>query len=150
MEASGIVLLLLGLIFLVIDLSMAIYTKATLQSAVRAGVRFAVTEQLSENQSYLNDSIRAVVQQNAMGMLNGDSGACRILINYYNPLTGQPDTGTGGNVIEVSIAGYGYTPVGILKSRDPISITASSSDVMEPCPLSGCPPVVNPRPITCP
>ncbi len=85
-----------------------------------------------------------------MGILNGANGACKIAINYYNPITGQADTGTGGDVVEVSIVGYKYRPVGILKSSSPISISASSSDVMEQCPFAGCPTVANPQPATCP
>ncbi len=46
MEGTAITLLLFGLLFLVVDLALALFTKATLQSAVRAGVRLAVTEQL--------------------------------------------------------------------------------------------------------
>jgi hypothetical protein len=121
-----------------------------LQSAVRAGVRSAVTEQLASGTSYLNDSIKQVVQQNAMGMLNGTNGACKISINYYNSVTGAADTGSGGDVIEVSVVGYNYTPVGILKSSSPIPISASSSDVMEQCPMAGCPAFANPSPPTCP
>jgi len=150
LEAAGIVLLLLGLMFLVVDLSFTLFTKATLQEAVKAGVRFAVTDQLGSGQSYMNDSIVQVVQQNALGMLNGSNGACKISINYFNPTTGAASTGTGGDVVEVSVTGYSYSPVGILKSSSPISITASSSDVLEACPLGGCPPVANPTPATCP
>jgi Flp pilus assembly protein TadG len=150
LEATAILLLLFGLLFLVVDLSLALFTKAALQQAVKAGVRFAVTDQLASGTSYMNDSIVQVVQQNALGMLNGPNGACQISINYYNPITGAADTGTGGDVVEVSVAGFQYTPVGILKSASPISISASSSDVMESCPLTGCPPVVNPNPPTCP
>lgn len=150
MEATAIMLLMFGLLFLVVDLALALFTKATLQSAVQAGVRFAVTDRLASGTSYLNDSIVQVVQQNAMGMLNGTNGACKISINYYNPVTGQADTGTGGDVIEVSVVGYNYTPVGILKSSAPIPITASSSDVLESCPLGGCPAIANPTPPTCP
>jgi len=51
--------------------------------------------------------------------------------------------------VEVSVVGYNYTPVGILKSGSPIPITASSSDVLESCPLGGCPPIVNPAPPVC-
>lgn len=150
MEGTAIMLLMFGLLFLVVDLALALFTKATLQSAVQAGVRFAVTDRLAAGQSYLNDSIVQAVQQNAMGMLNGPNGACKISINYFNPITGQPDTGTGGDVIEVSVTGYNYTPVGILKSASPIPITASSSDVLEACPLGGCPAIANPTPPTCP
>lgn len=150
LEATAVLLLMFGLMFLIVDLSLALFTKATLQQAVQAGVRFAVTDRLASGQSYMNDSIIQVVQQNALGMLNGPRGACKIAINYFNPVTGQASTGTGGDVVQVSVAGYNYTPVGILKSGSPISISASSSDVLESCPLGGCPPIANPTPPTCP
>ena len=149
-ETTAIILPLLGLMFLIVDLSFALFTKATLQEAAEAGVRFAVTTRLASGQSYLNDSIVQVVQQNALGLLNGANGACKISINYFNAVTGQASGGTGGDVVQVSVAGYTYTPVGILKSGSPIPITASSSDVMESCPLTGCPPVTNPSPPSCP
>jgi Flp pilus assembly protein TadG len=148
-EATAVMLLMFGLLFLVVDLSLALFTKATLQQAVQAGVRFAITTRLASGQSYLNDSIVQVVQQNSLGMLNGSNGACKISINYFNPVTGAADTGNEGDVVEVSVAGYNYTPVGILKSASPISISASSSDVMESCPLAGCPPIANPTPPSC-
>ncbi|MGA2737993.1 MAG: TadE/TadG family type IV pilus assembly protein [Bryobacteraceae bacterium] len=149
LETTAILMLFLGLLFLVIDLSLALFTKATLQHAAEAGVRFAVTDQLASGTAYLNDSIVQVVQQNALGLLNGSNGACKISINYLNPVTGLADTGNGGDVVEVSVVGYNYTPVGILKSSSPITISASSSDVMEACPLNGCPPAINPTPPTC-
>ena len=149
-EATAILLPLLGLTFLVVDLSLVLFTKATLQAAAEAGVRFAVTTRLAPGQSYLNDSIVQVVQQNAMGMLSGANGACKISVSYFNPVTGLPDGGTGGDLVEVSVAGYTYAPVGILKSASPIPITASSSDVMESCPMAGCPPMTDPAPATCP
>jgi len=150
LEGTAIMLLMFGLLFLLIDLSLALFTKATLQQAVQTGVRFAVTTRLASGTSYLNDSIVQVVQQSSLGMLSGANGACKIAINYYNPVTGAADSGTGGDVVEVSVVGYQYTPVGILKSSSPISITASASDVLESCPLSGCPPIANPTPAKCP
>jgi Flp pilus assembly protein TadG len=150
LEATGVTLMMFGLLFLVVDLSLALFTKATLQEAVHAGVRYAVTDQVASGQTYMNDSIVQVVQQNALGMLNGANGACKISINYYNPITGAASTGIGGDVVEVSVVGYNYTPVGILKSANPISITASSSDVMEACPLNGCAPAIDPNPPACP
>jgi Flp pilus assembly protein TadG len=150
LEATSIVLLLFGLIFLLVDLSLALFTKATLQSAAHAGVRYAVTTRLLSGTSYMNDAIVQVVQQNSEGLLSGASGACKISISYTNPVTGLADTGSGGDVVEVSISGYNYKPVGLLKSSTPITVTASSSDVMESCPLSGCPPFVDPNPPTCP
>ncbi|HTT61634.1 MAG TPA: TadE/TadG family type IV pilus assembly protein [Bryobacteraceae bacterium] len=150
LEGTAIILLMFGLIFLVVDLALALFTKATLQQAVQAGARFAVTTRLAPGQSYLNDSIVQVVQQNSLGMLNGPSGACKIAISYTNPITGQASTGNAGDVVEVSVVGYKYKPIGILKSSNPVTIAASSSDVLEACPLSGCPPVANPAPPACP
>jgi Flp pilus assembly protein TadG len=150
LEATAIILLMLGLLFLVVDLSLALFTKATLQEAAEAGVRFAVTDRVASGQTYMNDSIKQVVQQNSLGMLSGANGACKIAINYTNAVTGQPSTGNPGDVVEVSVVGYNYKPIGILKSSSPISITASSSDVLEACPLAGCPPVADPTPPTCP
>jgi len=149
MEGTITCLLFFGLVFLLIDLSLALFTKATMQAAAEAGVRFAVTDQLSAGKSYLNDSIVQVVQANALGMLNGAQGACKISINYYNAITGLASTGTGGDVVEVSVS-RAYTPIGILKSTSPVTISASSSDVLEACPLGGCPPTANPSPPSCP
>ena len=150
LEGTAVILLMFGLMFLLIDLGLALFAKSTLQEAVQAGVRFAVTDRLGSGQAYLNDSIVQVVQQNSLGMLNGANGACQISINYRNPVTGQPSNGAGGDVVEVSVVGYTYAPIGILKSASPIAITASSSDVLEECPLGGCPPVANPTPASCP
>jgi Flp pilus assembly protein TadG len=150
LEATAVILLMLGLLFLVVDLALALFTKATLQEAAEAGVRFAVTDRVASGQTYMNDSIIQVVQQNSLGMLSGSNGACKIAINYTNPVTGLASTGNPGDIVEVSVVGYNYKPVGILKSSSPISITASSSDVLEACPLAGCPPVADPTPPTCP
>src|SRR5580698_397158 len=139
LEATAVILLMLGLLFLVVDLALALFTKATLQEAAEAGVRFAVTDRVASGQTYMNDSIIQVVQQNSLGMLSGSNGACKIAINYTNPVTGLASTGNPGDIVEVSVVGYNYKPVGILKSSSPISITASSSDVLEACPLAGCP-----------
>lgn len=148
---TGITLVLMyGLLFLLIDLAMAVFVKATLQHAVREGVRSAITAQNIPSQSYLNDSIISVVQQNALGLLNGTAGACKISINYYDP-SGAAATAGGGNIVQVSIQGYNFTPLGpILKSGLPIPVGATAADVMEPCPVAGCPTAVDPVPLTCP
>ena len=71
MEGTAIILLMFGLLFLVIDLALALFTKSTLQEAVESGVRFAVTDRLASGQAYMNDSIVQVVQQSSLGMLRG-------------------------------------------------------------------------------
>ncbi|MFN7994059.1 MAG: TadE family protein [Bryobacteraceae bacterium] len=149
-EATLITLLMFGLLFLLIDICLLLFTNSTLQNAVREGARFAVTEQLASGQNYLNDSVVQVVQQHAGGLLNGPSGACKISISYYNPITGQASSGVAGDIVQVSVVGYTYTPIALLKSGSPIPVAAVSSDVLEQCPLGGCPPIANPKPPTCP
>jgi len=149
-EAGLTTVLLFALIFLVMDLAMLVFVRSTLQQAVRDGVRVGVTGRLIGSTIYLNDSIRAATQASALGLLNGTEGACRIQISYFNPETGQPSTGTQGDLLMVSVNNFSYTPLGaILRSADPFSITVSSSDIMERCPVNGCPETQNPTPLEC-
>ena len=147
-EAGLITLIMFALIFLLMDISLSLFIKSTLQEAARDGVRFGVTEQLLTGDSYLSDSITRVVQQNAMGFLSNPG--CQVTINYLDPYGGPVASATGGDILQVAITGYQYTPLGaILKSAAPINISVSASDVMEQCPLAGCPAAVNPIPPTC-
>jgi Flp pilus assembly protein TadG len=150
-EAGVTVVLLFGLIFLVMDLSMLLFIRSTLQQAVREGVRYGATGSQYGGNVYLNDSIRAAVQAEALGFLNGRAGACRIGVNYYAPDTGAASPGTQGDVIVVSVNNYNYTPLGaVLKSADPFRLTVSSSDIIERCPMGGCPITANPDSAPCP
>lgn len=127
-------------IFLLMDLSWAIFVKATMQYAVREGVRYAVTGQTISG-SGQDASIKTTVQQNAMGFLNGSAGAAMIFIRYYLPDTlTETASNAGGNLVEVSVEGYSLTPLGpILRSAAPLILTARSSDRMESSP-GGIPP----------
>jgi Flp pilus assembly protein TadG len=150
-EVGVTVVLLFGLLFLIMDLSMLLFVRSTLQDAVREGVRIGVTGTQVGGNVYLNDSIRQVVQNSALGFLNGPAGACKIAVTYINPDTGAASTGTQGDVIYVSVNNYNYTPLGaVLKSADPFSISVSASDILEKCPVGGCPVTQNPDPPTCP
>jgi Flp pilus assembly protein TadG len=149
-EVGLTIVLLFGLIFLVIDLAMLLFVRATLVEAVREGVRVGVTGRSYAGSTYLNDSIRAAVQANALGFLNGNTGACRVQINYYNPDTGAASTGRQGDLLVVSVSNFNYTPLGaVLKRADPFAISVSASDVVEQCPYTGCPATVNPNGLTC-
>jgi Flp pilus assembly protein TadG len=148
-EAGMITLLMFGLIFLLMDVSLSLFIKSTLQEAARDGVRFGVTEQLLTGDNYMTDSIGKVVQASAMGFITKPS--CQVTVNYLDPYGGPVTTATGGDILQIAITGYQYTPLGaILKSAAPINISVSASDVMEQCPLAGCPAAVNPVPPTCP
>jgi hypothetical protein len=149
MEAGMITLLMFGLIFLLMDISLSIFIKSTLQEAARDGVRFGVTEQLLTGDSYLSDSIGKVVQQSALGFIS--KPGCQVTVSYFDPYGGATTTPTAGSVLSVAVQGYQYTPLGaILKSGAPVSISVQASDIMEACPSTGCPAAVNPTPPTCP
>lgn len=149
-EGGLVCLIIFGMILLVLDLSLSIFIKSTLTAAARDGVRFAVTGQLLPGDTYLNDSIAKVVQKSSMGFLSG-SNACLVSVTYYDP-SGKPTISpTAGSVVQVSVQGYQYTPMGALfKSGDPVPITTQASDILEACPLGGCPGAINPTPPSCP
>jgi Flp pilus assembly protein TadG len=150
-EIGLTIVLLFGLMFLVMDLSLLLFMKSTLQEAVRDGVRTGTTGNIITISPYLNDSIRQSVQDESLGLLKGNAGACKIQVDYFDPATGTATQGTQGDVLVVSVNGFNYTPLGaILKKADPFKISVSSSDIVEKCPGSGCPITVNPVPLQCP
>jgi Flp pilus assembly protein TadG len=151
LEAGLTIVLLFAQMFLVMDLSLLIFTKSTLQQAVREGVRVGITGRVPSSGTYLNDAIIQTVQQKSLGLLNGTQGACKIRVDYYDPNSGSASTGTQGDVLVVSVNRFNFTPVGaLLRSADPLAISVSSSDIIERCSVSGCPATVNPQPIACP
>jgi hypothetical protein len=150
-EIGLTIVLLFGLIFLIMDLSMLLFIKSALQEAVREGVRVGMTARLVGSTVYLNDSITQVVQESSLGFLRGPAGACQIRIQYFDPTTGVTSLGTQGDLLVVSVNNYMYTMLGaVMKSADPLAISVSSSDILERCPGGGCPAALNPHPAGCP
>jgi Flp pilus assembly protein TadG len=133
-EMAFIVVPLFGLTFLLLDVSMVVYLRCTFQHAVREGVRYAITGQNTSGPCQ-DDSIKAVVKQNAAGFLNGDSGAASIHVHFLSPVNGAVTSNAYGNIVEVSVEGYSY---GVLapyaKSSGPLQITARAYDMMEAVP----------------
>jgi Flp pilus assembly protein TadG len=124
---------LFGFIFLILDVSWMIFAQVTLQSAVRQGVRYAVTGQVMTGKGQ-DASIKTVVQNAAVGFLVGAAGSNQIVINYYLPSTmTATSSNAGGNIVEVSIQGFALSPLGpILHSGSPVAISAVASDIVEP------------------
>ncbi|HXM45898.1 MAG TPA: TadE family protein [Bryobacteraceae bacterium] len=142
-ELALVLLPLCALVFLILDIAWAFYVRATLQNAVREGVRYAVTSQTMTGMGQ-DASIKATVQQNAMGLLSGTTGAALISIQYYLPNTLAPVSGLnsnqGGNIVDVYVQGYSLPPLGpILRSPTPLSLGAQAFDRMEGSP-GGVPP----------
>ena len=146
MELGLIFLPLFAILFAFVDFSMPVFLRSTLQSAVRAGVRYAVTYQTAPGLGQ-DDSIRQVVQQNALGLIDGASATTMIAVNYYAP-TDLSDAVLGagsnapGNVVEVSVTGYTWSWIAPLSStfidpfyaNGPLVVSVSSADRMESLP----------------
>src|ERR1051325_2973340 len=110
LEFGLVITPMLGFAFLIIDLAWAVFTRSTLQYAVREGVRYAVTSQTIGSLGQ-KDSIRRVVQQNSLGMLATQAGFDQIQIRFYTPdtftdISNNPGANLGGNLVEVAVEGY--------------------------------------------
>ena len=140
-EFSLVMIPMFGVLFLVVDLAWMLFARATLQHAVREGVRYAVTGQTLAGMGQDN-SIRTVVQQNSMGILAGAHGASLITISYFDPNNNFAPTtsNAGGNVVQVSVAGLAIFPMApLFRNKNALSLSAVSSDVVEGSP-GGIPP----------
>ena len=131
------------LLFAIIDFSVAILVRNTLQASVREGVRYAVTGQTISGAGGQDNSIKQVVEQNSLGFLNS-SNASLISITYYNPQTLTTVTGTNsnaaGNIVQVSVSNFSWAwMVPYARSATALQMSASSSDMVEPS-SSGVPP----------
>jgi Flp pilus assembly protein TadG len=130
---------LMALLVAIVDFSMPIFLRCTFTHAVREGSRYGITFQTVSGLSQ-TDSIKRVVQQNAMGFLAGTSGLSQIAVRYYLPtgtfsqVTG-PGANADGNIVEVTIQNYNWTWIApIWRGANPLSITVSSSNRLETLP----------------
>ena len=130
-EAGLALLPFCALLLLVADVGWAVWVKATLQHAVREGARYGVTGQTADGLGQMA-SIRNVVKNHAMGLLNGDQ-APTIAVRYYEPGSTSPtSSNAAGNVIEVSVEGYSLAPLApLLRSSAAIAVTVRAADVLE-------------------
>ncbi len=140
LESALIFLPLMAIFLAIIDFSLAIFVKSTLQHAVREGVRYAVTFQTQDGLCH-DDSIKNVVVRNAMGFLSSEEAQQKIHIRYYLPDTlGVTPNNNPGNIIEVSVEDFAWGWIApIWRSNTPMSMLIRSSDRME-----GLPGGVNP------
>ena len=119
LEFTLVLLPMLAMVTLVVDTSWAIFTKATLQRAVRIGVRQGVTLMASQlaTGACLTDTVKKTVQDNATGLLRGTSGYALIKIHYFQPpavnsnsaatdVSTAADGDQPGNIMQVSVENY--------------------------------------------
>jgi Flp pilus assembly protein TadG len=136
-EAGLMMLPFLALAFMTMDAGWAIFVKATLQHAVREGVRYGVTGQVIGGDGQ-GASIESVTMSQAMGLLNNQPNT--LTVTYLDPVTFQPSSNTGGNIVQVSVTGYTITPLApLLRSGNPIPVNVTAADVIEGSP-GGVPP----------
>jgi hypothetical protein len=132
---------LLAILLAIFDFSFALFLKSTCLHAVREGVRYAVTGRTQSGMRQ-DDSIKSVVQRNALGFLKGQNGAAKIHIRYYVPGTlVETQSNAGGNIVEVSIENltWGWMAPVLRSALPPLMVHARSSDVVEASP-GGIPP----------
>ncbi len=144
-EFSVALLPLMALLLLTVDVAWSIFERATLQHAVREGVRFAVTGQVIGN-SCLGASIQQVVSQNSFGFIPASRASDYVTVTYLSPSDSSAVSGAGGpaggNVVQVSVDKISVGSFGpIWRAVTPIPLSAIASDVMESPPngVAPCP-----------
>ena len=131
LEVTLIVGTLFGITFMLLDVSMVLFLRVTFQNAVRDGVRYAITGQNSPGPCQ-DDSIKAVVNRSALGFLGSESAAATVHVHFINPATGAVSNNAYGNIVEVSVEGYGAGPLApFQRSKTPLQLWARAYDMME-------------------
>lgn len=149
------VFVILGFIYMIIDIAWMVFTRATLQYAVREGCRYAVanghnnpSNPVTANNEIGN--IAAVVEASSLGFVSASTPACTnpvtttpcINVAWYAPTALNTPLAIGAgstvdaspNVVEVDVVGYPQTPllgIFIENSIRTFTFTAASADVME-------------------
>jgi Flp pilus assembly protein TadG len=137
-ESAFVFIPLMAVIVAIFDYSLVIMTRSTLQHAVREGLRYAITYQVSPGLGH-DASIREVVKNNSLGFLNnvtGNENPCKICIRYYNPTTlSFTNANSPGNVVEVAVENHTWNWIApLMRSGAPLQITVRASDRTESLP----------------
>jgi Flp pilus assembly protein TadG len=144
---------MMAMILVLLNIAWAVFVKATLQYAVRTGVRTGITitgTQATAAGSDLTAMVKSVVQQRSLGLLKGSAGLSKIKVRYFQP----PAPGSNGPAVDVSNQPNGNTPLYIMQvsvenfslaalipriykwseapDKRPTTINAVSADLIEP------------------
>ncbi|HLK46736.1 MAG TPA: TadE family protein [Bryobacteraceae bacterium] len=155
LEFTLVLLPLLAMITVLVDTAWAVFAEATLQRAVRIGVRTGVTLTASSPQIVaagdLTTAVKDVVQTNSFGLLGGSSGFAKIKVNYYLPpapsstsaatdVSTQSNGDAAGNIMVVSVQNFSLNPLmpriyssALAIDNAPLVIAnVNSADMIEP------------------
>lgn len=140
----GLVLIpMLALVMLIFDVAWVIFAQATIQEAVREGVRVGVTAKTSGSCATVTCTVQNVVMQYSWGFITSSSS---VQVTYYSPsggtLTQVTGSGAdvGGNIIQVSVTGLTVNVIGaIMLTQKTVTVGATASDVIESNPSPASP-----------
>lgn len=135
LEGTLVLIPFLALFLALIDFGMAIFLRSTFQHAVREGVRYGVTYQLTGGMGH-DASIREMVLNNSMGFL-ASNPTNYISIKYFDPDNNLLETNQNrpGMILEVSVQNYNFGVVApLLRNANPIPLSVRASDRMESLP----------------
>ena|SRR5438105_390300 len=144
LEAAMVILPTMALSFSLLDFPLQIFIQNSVQSAVREGVRFAITQQTGAGGQ--DAAIKSVVKNNSMGFINDtaiNNNVASITIQYYDKNL-NPVSGTGSNaqdnvlVLTASVKRSWMVPIYLDSAL--LTFSAASADVME-APPGGVTPV---------
>ena len=162
-EFTLVFLPMLAFVTVIADTAWAIWAKATLQRAVRLGVRVGVTLTAAQmsNGACLTETVKGTVQAYSFGLLSGTSGLNLIKVNYFKPpapgsgaaatdVSNQPGGDQGGNIMQVSVQNFSLVPLmpritswNTAADRNPLVLSVNSADLIEP---SNTPPCIGTAP----
>jgi Flp pilus assembly protein TadG len=112
LEFTFVFLPLLAMTFVLLDIAWAVFVKATLQYAVRVGVRQGITITGTQaGGSDLTTMVKNIVQSKSLGLLRGPTGRAKIKVHYFQP----PAPGSTGPAVDVSTQSSGNTPLYIMR-----------------------------------
>lgn len=144
------------MIFVLLNITWAVFAQSTLQRAVRIGVRYGITVTSTPTGSCLTDVVKNTVQANSLGLLNGTTGLGYIKVHYFLPpsatstsaptdVTAATNADAGGNIMQVSVQGYSLVPIvpRIYSWRQapdssPFSVNVYAADEIEPTRTPPC------------
>jgi Flp pilus assembly protein TadG len=154
-EATFCLMAFVAIIFLIMDLSWAVFAKLALQNGVRAGVRYAVTSQTSGSLGQVA-SIQQEVEQQSMGFISAAQASSLVSVCFFSVTSNPPaslgcGTGatatsigpanSGGNLVVVSVNNYTVAPFAPLyRNSAPVSMSVSSGDLIESSGTGSTPP----------
>jgi hypothetical protein len=137
-EASLCLLLFMASAVGIIDVSLGIFVRETMQHAVREGTRFAITYQKVDGLCQI-PSIKKIVKLHSMDFLTDAQVDAHVKVKFYLP-DGSAESGENkpGHLVEVSVENYEWKWIApIWRSNESLKITVRSSDKMEGLPGSG-------------